>query len=186
MPSLFFFPRGNLKVYGQLHPQGKKLHGVLHLCMFASLLGFLNGFIIAVGIGIQIFSKIQNYFILCHILVLCYVIFAYFYYTTHTQLPDVQRMARNISRVIETGVESEVKRGRAALERVSSDVQRAVGSTLPTLKQHLRSAGKKAKKNPFSCSLLKKRDRKRGKSLYTRKKEARMLPLLSSCHAIVG
>ena len=54
-------------------------------------------------------------------------------------------MARNISRVIETGVESEVKRGRAALERVSSDVQRAVGSTLPTLKQHLRSAGM----NPF-------------------------------------
>ncbi len=61
------------------------------------------------------------------------------------QLPDVQRMARNISRLIETGVETEVKRGRNALERVSADVQKAVGSTLPQLKQHLRSAGTKEK-----------------------------------------
>ena len=70
------------------------------------------------------------------------------------QLPDVQRMARNISRLIETGVESEVKRGRNALERVSSDVQKAVGSTLPQLKQHLRSAGTI---HSFSHTCIKKR-----------------------------
>ena len=53
----------------------------------------------------------------------------------------MQRIARNISQLITTGVESEVKRGRSALERISNDVQRAVGSTLPSFKQHLRSAG---------------------------------------------
>lgn len=57
------------------------------------------------------------------------------------QLPDVQRMVRNVSKLIETGVENEVKRGRASLESISSDVQKAVANTLPTLKQHLRSAG---------------------------------------------
>lgn len=50
-------------------------------------------------------------------------------------------MVRNVSKLIETGVESEVKRGRSFLENISSDVQKAVANTLPALKQHLRTAG---------------------------------------------
>ena len=50
-------------------------------------------------------------------------------------------MARNVSRLIETGVENEVKRGQSALRNVSIEVQRAIATTLPTLKQHLRSSG---------------------------------------------
>jgi len=101
-------------------------------------------------------------------------------------------MARNISRVIETGVESEVKRGRAALERVSSDVQRAVGSTLPTLKQHLRSAGM----NPFfpkeeqDVFLLQVIFRTHNHTIKGLEKEKKTLDCFASafasCHAIVG
>lgn len=61
-------------------------------------------------------------------------------------------MARNISRLIETGVESEVKRGRSSLESISSDVQKAVANTLPALKQHLRSAGKASTSQSFPCA----------------------------------
>ncbi|XP_046448972.1 prominin-like protein isoform X3 [Daphnia pulex] len=70
------------------------------------------------------------------------------------ELPDVQRIARNISQLITTGVESEVKRGRSALERISNDVQRAVGSTLPSFKQHLRSAGQSLERNSEDISIL--------------------------------
>ncbi|XP_046649502.1 prominin-like protein isoform X1 [Daphnia pulicaria] len=70
------------------------------------------------------------------------------------KLPDVQRIARNISQLITTGVESEVKRGRSALERISNDVQRAVGSTLPSFKQHLRSAGQSLERNSEDISIL--------------------------------
>jgi len=58
------------------------------------------------------------------------------------QMPDVQRMARNISTLIATGVESEVKRGRDSLESVAFEVQRAIGNTLPRVKAQLRAAGK--------------------------------------------
>ncbi|EFX89151.1 hypothetical protein DAPPUDRAFT_95295 [Daphnia pulex] len=65
-----------------------------------------------------------------------------------------ERIARNISQLITTGVESEVKRGRSALERISNDVQRAVGSTLPSFKQHLRSAGQSLERNSEDISIL--------------------------------
>ena len=61
----------------------------------------------------------------------------------------MQRIARNISRLIEDGVENEVKRGKAALERVSTEVQRAISNTLPRAKQQLRSAGKWYTATPF-------------------------------------
>ena len=51
-------------------------------------------------------------------------------------------MARNISTLIATGVESEVKRGRDSLESVAFEVQRAIGNTLPRVKAQLRAAGK--------------------------------------------
>ena len=57
------------------------------------------------------------------------------------QMPDVQRMARNLSSLIANGVEAEVLRGRDALENVAFDVQRLVKDTLPKVKQQLRTAG---------------------------------------------
>ena len=64
------------------------------------------------------------------------------YFLWRLQMPDVQRMARNISTLIATGVESEVKRGRDSLESVAFEVQRAIGNTLPRVKEQLRAAGK--------------------------------------------
>lgn len=81
------------------------------------------------------------------------------------KLPDVQRMARNVSRLIETGVENEVKRGQSALRNISIEVQRAIATTLPTLKQHLRSSGQTLERNAEDISILLGRGINMAKSL---------------------